>query len=258
MREPGIGVRSRVVAKMRSGLQVHALLPIVAQFRGYRTEWLVSDLMAGLAVAAVALPTGIAYPAIAGLPAETGIYASILALIGYATFGSSRQLIVGPDVATLTVLAAALAQLSIDGPQDRAVAAAAFAVLVGILCLVCAACRLGLIANFLSRPVLTGYLCGISLSLLASQIGRLTTLHVESQGLVRPLMEASSQLHLIHGPTLAIGLVAFLLLRVLKRATPQIPGPVIMLVLGTFVSIRFDLHSIGIPLLGPISSALPN
>ncbi len=217
MGESGIAVRSRVVAKIRSKLQVHALLPIVVQFRGYRTEWLVSDLMAGLAVAAVALPTGIAYPAIAGLPAETGIYASILALIGYAIFGSSRQLIVGPDVATLTVLAAALTQLSIDGPQERAVAAAAFAVVVGILCLVCAACRLGLIANFLSRPVLTGYLCGISLSLLASQIGRLTTLHVESQGLVRPLMEASSQIHLIHGPTLAIGLVAFLLLRVLRE-----------------------------------------
>ena len=83
-------------------------------------------------------------------------------------------------------------------------------------------------------------------------------MHVESQGLVRPLMEASSQLHLIHGPTLAIGLVAFLFLRVLKRAVPRIPGPVIMLVLGTFVSIMFDLQSIGMPLLGPISSALPN
>jgi SulP family sulfate permease len=121
---------------------------------------------------------------------------------------------------------------------------------------VSAACRLGFIANFLS--VLTGYLCGISLSLLASQIGRLTAVHIESPGLLRPLIEAGSQLHLIHIPTLVLGLTAFLILRMLKRAAPSIPGPVIPLVIGTLLSIIFDLQSLGIALLGPISSMLPS
>src|SRR5262249_13905209 len=145
---------------------------------------------AGLAIAAVALPIGVAYPAIAGLPPIVGLYASILPLIGYAIFGSSRQLIVGPDAATLTILAASLAQISSTASEpQRVLVSAVFAIAVGVMCLLAGACRLGFIANFLSRPILTGYLCGISLTLLTSQIGRLTTVEVESKGLLRPLIE---------------------------------------------------------------------
>jgi len=124
-----------------------------------------------LAIAAVALPIGVAYPAIAGLPPVVGLYASILPLVGYAIFGSSRQLIVGPDAATLTILAASLSQVPMAGSEpQRAVASAAVAIAVGLMCLLSGAFRLGFIANFLSRPILTGYLCGISLALLTSQI----------------------------------------------------------------------------------------
>jgi len=126
----------------------------------------VLERTAGLAIATVALPIGVAYPAIAGLPPVVGLYASILPLVGYAIFGSSRQLIVGPDAATLTILAASLSQeVPMAGSeQQRAVVSAAFAIAVGVMCLLSGAFRLGFIANFLSRPILTGYLCGISLS----------------------------------------------------------------------------------------------
>jgi SulP family sulfate permease len=147
------------------------------------------DVTAGLAIAAVGLPIGIAYPAIAGLPPVVGLYASILPLVGYAIFGSSRQLIVGPDAATLTILAASLSQVPMTGSEpQRVVASAAFAIAVGLMCLLSGAFRLGFIANFLSRPILTGYLCGISLALLTSQIGRLTTVSVEAKGVLRPLI----------------------------------------------------------------------
>src|ERR1700757_1870663 len=129
-----------------------AVFPIVAQLESYRSDWLLKDMSAGLAIAAVALPIGVAYPAIAGLPPVVGLYASILPLIGYAIFGSSRQLIVGPDAATLTILAASLSQASTAGSeQEGVIASAAFAVVVGVACLLSGALRLGFIANFLSR-----------------------------------------------------------------------------------------------------------
>ena len=104
--------------------------------------------MAGLAVAAVAIPSAIAYPAIAGLPPQTGVYSSIFALVGYALLGPSRQLIVGPDAPTMTVLAAALANVSANAPDDRVAAAAAVALAVGVFCLFASRLHLGVVAAF--------------------------------------------------------------------------------------------------------------
>src|SRR6266404_9457557 len=149
------------MARRSPSAWLRAAFPIVAE--SYCSEWFLRDVTAGLAIAAVALPIGVAYPAIAGLPPVVGLYASILPRVGYAIFGSSRQLIVGPDAATLTILAASLSQVPMGG-----VRAAKGSCLgrrrdcrrphVPVV-----AFRLGFIANFLSRPILTGYLCGISL-----------------------------------------------------------------------------------------------
>jgi sulfate permease, SulP family len=234
-------------------------LPIIGQLKNYRSTWLLSDAAAGLAIAAVALPTAVAYPAIAGLPAAVGLYASILPLVAYAIFGSSRQLIVGPDVATLSVLAASLSQLSASGSeQQRVVASAAFAIAVGLMGLLSAGLRLGFIANFLSRPILTGYLCGISLVLLTGQIGRLTAVHLESSGLLRPLIEFGARLELVHLPTLGLGLGSFLLLRLLKQLVPRLPGPLVAVIVGILLSWFFGLQSFGISVLGEIPSSLPS
>src|SRR5262245_41328419 len=171
-------------------MTVHsALLAPLAKLRGYRAEWLRYDLAAGFAIAAVGLPSAIAYPAIAGLPPEMGIYASIVPLIAYAIFGSSRQLIVGPDAGTMIVLAAVLVSLSPATDADRIAATTAIAVLVGLFCLAGSFLKLGFVANFLSRPILTGFMTGISLSILVGQIGRLTGLKIESDGLIGPLLE---------------------------------------------------------------------
>src|SRR5882724_9585771 len=104
-----------LMARRSPSAWLRAAFPIVAQLESYRSEWLLKDITAGLAIAAVALPIGVAYPAIAGLPPVVGLYASIRPLVGYAIFGSSRQLIVGPDAATLTILAASLSQVPMGG-----------------------------------------------------------------------------------------------------------------------------------------------
>ncbi|KRE00659.1 sulfate transporter [Bosea sp. Root670] len=225
--------------------------------RTYRLEWLRFDVTAGLAVAAVAIPSAIAYPAIAGLPAEAGLYASILPLVGYALFGPSRKLIVGPDAATMTVLAAALANLPVASPADRVAAAAALALIVGALCILAGRLGLGIMASFLSRPILIGFICGISISILIGQIGRLTGLRIESDGLVLPLLEIVRQAGLIHWPSAVFGAAMFGLLLLLARLHSPIPGPLVVVFVAGLASALFDLEGRGMKVIGSLPNTMP-
>lgn len=231
--------------------------PILSGMRGYRPEWLRFDVTAGLAVAAVAIPSAIAYPAIAGLPAEVGLYASILPLVGYALFGPSHKLVVGPDAATMTVLAAALANLPVGDPADRVAAAAALALLVGVMCILAGRLGLGVVASFLSRPILIGFISGISISILIGQIGRVTGVRIESDGLIEPLVEIVRKADLIHWPSVAFGGAMFALLVLLARMRSPIPGPLVVVVLAGAASALFDLEGRGMKVIGSLPSAMP-
>jgi len=233
-------------------------LPLLSSLRGYRREWLRYDITSGLAIAAVGLPSAIAYPALAGLPPEVGLYASIMAVLGYALFGSSRQLITGPDAGTVMMLAAVFLSLGLTSTDDRIVVSAAIAVIVGVLCFLASILRLGFIANFLSRPILTGFMTGISLSILVGQIGRFTGVKIASDGLFRPLFELASKANLIHWPSLALGAGLFILLRLLGAWFPAVPGPLVVVVLATALSAAFDFAGRGISVVGAIPSQLPS
>jgi SulP family sulfate permease len=234
-----------------------ATLPFVSKFSGYKRAWLQPDVMSGLSIAAVGLPSAIAYPAIAGLPPEMGLYSSILPLIAYALFGPSRQLVVGPDAGTMIVMAAVLASLGPLSATDNVAAAATIALGVGLLCFVARLLRLGFIASFLSRPILIGFMSGIALSILVGQINRLTGVPIESDGLIRPLLELAGKAALIHWPTLALGLGLFVLLRVLAATLPGIPGPLVAIAIATALSAAFDLQGHGVAIIGAIPGELP-
>ncbi|KSV62704.1 hypothetical protein N185_09820 [Sinorhizobium sp. GW3] len=218
-----------------------------------------SDISAGVAIAAVGLPSAIAYPAIAGLPPETGLYASITPLVAYALFGPSRQLIVGPDAATMTVLAAVLTTVfaSSAGGADRVTAAALLALIVGILCLIARLVRLGVLATFLSRPILTGFFAGISLSILVGQIKRVTGVQIESDGLISPILELLRQAGSIHWPTLVFALACFALLQVARFYRSPVPGPVIVVFVAVLLSYLFDFEGRGMTVVGNIPDGLP-
>jgi high affinity sulfate transporter 1 len=237
-------------------------LPVFKGLAGYRASWLSGDISAGLAIAAVGLPSAIAYPAIAGLPPETGIYASIAAPIAYAVFGPSRQLVVGPDAATMTVLAASItaimAAVPADGAVDRVAVAAALSVGVGVLCLAARLLRLGVLANFLSRPILVGFFAGVSVSILVGQINRFTGISIKSDGLIAPIAELISKIELLHWPTLLLGLSMFVLLQAVRMVRIPIPGPVIVVVLSVILSALFDFKGMGIAVVGDIPSGLPS
>lgn len=242
-------------------LQANAVLsrlPFVQNLAGYQSSWLRDDVSAGLAIAAVGLPSAIAYPAIAGLPPETGLYASIAPLVAYALVGPSRQLIVGPDAATVTVLAAAIAAvLAVSPGADRVALAGVLALAVGGLCLLARALRLGILASFLSRPILIGFFAGISLSILVGQISRLTGVPIEADGLLPPLVELAQKADMIHWPSLVLAASMFALLQAASAFRSPIPGPVLVVVLSTVLSYALDLQGRGVAVVGDIPTGLP-
>ncbi|GGF69839.1 sulfate transporter [Azorhizobium oxalatiphilum] len=226
-------------------------------FAGFRAAWLRNDAMAGLAVAAVSIPSAIAYPAIAGLPPQVGIYASMMALVAYALFGPSRLLMMGPDAATMTVVAAVLATLPLATMEDRVAAAALLAVGVGILCILASALRLGILAAFLSRPILVGFISGVAISILISQINRITGLGIDTDGLVVALIDLARNAGSIHWPSVALGVAMFVLLQLLAAWRSPVPGPVVVVVAATVLSAVLDFRGLGIKVVGEIPMGLP-
>ncbi|TCU40089.1 high affinity sulfate transporter 1 [Rhizobium azibense] len=237
-------------------------LPMLRGLAGFERSWLRRDIPAGLSIAAVGLPSAIAYPAIAGLPPETGIYASIVAPIAYAIFGPSRLLIVGPDAATMTVLAAAMGVIIAAEPAssnlEPVAIASALALGVGVFCIAAKLLRVGVMASFLSRPILVGFFAGVSLSILVGQIGRFTGVKIESDGLIPPLVEILGKSASIHWPSLLFGLLMFALLWFVRAFQFRIPGPVLVVVVSVVFSAIFDFSGHGIAVVGDIPSGLPS
>ncbi len=230
----------------------HGWLPGLTQLRAYRSQWLGSDLVAGLSVAAVGVPIAIAYAQIAGFPPEVGIYSAIFPPIAYALFGTSRHLIVNPDSATCAIIAATLAPLAMPRTDRYGELSVVLALAVGVLCVMGGLLRLGIVANFLARPILTGYMNGIALSILVGQLGPLFGFTLGSDGFFRRVFEVVSRVGDAHIPTLVLGAGLFVALRVLKHAAPRAPAPLIVAIVGIVVAIALDLDERGVALVGAV------
>ncbi len=175
--------------------------PNIRLFTAYRSENLRPDLVAGLSVAAVQIPTAIAYAQLAGFPPIVGLYASILPSIVYALFGSSRQLMMGPDAATCAMVAATLVPLAGANPARYLQLSMALAVLVGVVCILAGLGGAGFIATFLSRPILNGFLNGTGLTIIAGQLGKIFGFRMEASDFFPRLAETVAKLGQIHRPT---------------------------------------------------------
>jgi high affinity sulfate transporter 1 len=233
------------------------IAPGLATLKGYDRRWLTADVLAGVSVAAIALPVGLAYADLAGVPPIVGIYSAIFPLLAYALFGSSRQLIVGPDAATCLLVAASLAPLAAGDPERYLALVPVLTLMTGILFLIAGAARLGFIATFLSQPILTGYLNGIALIILVGQLPKLLGYPSEANDFVLQLQELARGVGLSHPPTalLGLGLLAGLLL--LRRVAPDVPGPLVAVVAGIGAVAVFDLGAQGVALTGALPGGLP-
>ncbi|MFO0563525.1 MAG: SulP family inorganic anion transporter [Polyangiales bacterium] len=233
------------------------VLPGLALLSQYRREWLRTDVMAGLTVGAMLVPQSMAYAELAGLPPQSGFFAALLPPVVYALFGSSRHLGVGPEPGTAVLAAAGVAALSAGDPARYALLMPALALLVGVIAVLGSLFRLGFLAQLLSKPVLVGYITGVGLTLLSSQIAKFTGVPIASGEFFTRFWEFAHKLSRVQPTTLAFATLSLVALVALRKKAPKLPGALIVVTLGSLIAWALDLTSHGIRLVGAISASLP-
>jgi high affinity sulfate transporter 1 len=231
--------------------------PGLGQLLDYRREWLRVDLLAGVSVAAVAVPTAIAYAELIGFEPIVGLYAAILPLVAYALFGTSRQLIVNPDAATCAIFAATVLPLAAGDPDALRSLSVGLAVLTGLICIAAGIFRLGFVADFLAKPILVGYLNGVAISIFLGQIGKVFGFSMQSRGIIQTLIELAGKLHLTHLPTLAVGLTTLVVIMGSKRLWPRAPAPLLATVAAVALVYGLGLENRGVAVVGKLPAGLP-
>lgn len=231
--------------------------PGLAALLQYRRGYLKDDLRAGLSVAAVALPVAVAYAELAGFHPVTGLYACILPMLVYALFGTSRQLVVGPDAATCALLAAAVAPLAAGDEALYLSLSLTLTFFTGLFCIAAGLMRLGALAEFLSRPILVGFLNGVALSILLGQLGKIAGFTQQASGIVPRLAEFFTRHADWHGPTLALSALSVLAMLLSKRYLAKLPAALIAMTLAAVATAVLGLGAQGVATIGLIPAGLP-
>ncbi|MFK5634377.1 MULTISPECIES: SulP family inorganic anion transporter [unclassified Ornithinimicrobium] len=233
-------------------------LPGLQVLRSYERRWLRGDVLAGVTVAAYLVPQVLAYAEVAGLPPVTGLWAVLPGLLVYAVLGTSRQLSVGPESTTALMTAAGVAAILAAGAGSIGPAdvAALLAIAVGLLCVLGFLFRLGFLAELLSKPVLVGYMAGIAVLMVVSQLDKIMGVEVEGSTLGE-LWFAVTHLSDVHTPTLALALTTVVVLLAFHRYAPRWPGPLIAMLAAAAVVQLFDLTAQGILVVGEVPQGLP-
>jgi high affinity sulfate transporter 1 len=226
--------------------------------RNYRAGWLRNDIVAGLVLTTMLVPVGVAYAEASGVPGVCGLYATIVPLLAYAIFGPSRILVLGPDSA-LAAPVLAVVVLSASGDPSRAIAVAGMmAIVSGLVCVVFGLLKLGFVTELLSKPIRYGYMNGIALTVLISQLPKLFAISLEDQGPLRDIVNlvkaiAAGQANWY---SFAVGAGSLVLILLLKRFD-KVPGILIAVVLATLCVSVFQLDRAGVKVLGTIPQGLP-
>ena len=234
-------------------------LPGIDTLRRYETGWLPYDVFAGLVLATMLVPVGIAYAAASGLPGIHGLYATIVPLLAYALFGPSRIIVLGPDSALAAVILGVVAPLSGGDPARAASLAAMMALVSGTVLVLAGIARLGFVTELLSKPIRYGYMNGIALTVLISQLPKLLGFSIESEGPLRDLWAIAGAI--LDGKTnwiaFAVGFGTLIVILLLKD-NKRLPGVLIAVVGATLVVAAFDLGDrYGVKVLGPLPQGLP-
>ena len=236
-------------------------MPGARLLASYRLSWLRRDVVAGLVLTTLLVPQGMAYAQLAGLPPITGLYTSVLCLLGYAAFGPSRVLVLGPDSSLGPMIAATILPIiGSHGDPERAVQLASMlALLVGAITIVAGTARLGFIADLLSKPTQIGYMNGLALTILVGQLPKLFGFSVNGDGLIaeaRGFVDGLASGKTV-GAAVGIGLLSLALILVLQRVLPRVPGVLVAVVVAIAAAGALDLSAHGVSLVGPLPKGLP-
>ena len=236
-------------------------VPGARALASYQKSWLRRDVVAGVVLTTLLVPQGMAYAELAGLPAITGLYTSILCLLGYAVFGPSRVLVLGPDSSLGPMIAATILPiLGSDGSPERAIALASMlALITGATMIAAGVARLGFVADLLSKPTQIGYMNGLALTILIGQLPKLFGFSTDANGLIdetRAFLHGLSAGEAV-GAAVAIGLVSLALILALGRWLPRVPGVLVAVLVAIGASAVFDLADHGVSLVGTLPRGFP-
>jgi high affinity sulfate transporter 1 len=236
-------------------------LPGARTLRAYQPSWLPRDVVAGLVLTALLVPAGMGYAQASGLPAIYGLYATIVPLVAYAVVGPSRILVLGPDSSLAPLIAATILPLAADDPEEAVALAGMLAILTGLFCMLAGLARFGFITDLLSKPVRYGYMNGIALTVLLSQLPKLFGFSIDAEGVIP---EAAAFLRGVgDGQTntaaLVIGVACLLVILGFKRWRPRIPGVLVAVVGATVAVGAFGLaQRYQLTVVGPLPKGLPS
>lgn len=236
---------------------VHRFVPLVRWLRAYNRSLLRFDVIAGATAWGLLVPEMIAYAGLAGLPPQAGLYTLLATLAAYAIFGTSRHLVVAGTSASAVLLASSVSPLASD-PAAYTAHAAVLVLILGGLFLLAGICRLGFIAQFLSRPVIEGFVFGLAIFVTVKQLPKLFGVKGADGNTVEQFLHLLRHLGETNATTLLVGVGALVLLFALERVAPKIPGGLVALVLGILLSSLLHLSTRGVDVVGTLPTGLPS
>jgi MFS superfamily sulfate permease-like transporter len=234
-------------------------LPGLRTLRSYQGSWLRQDVVAGIVLTTLLVPQGMAYAELAGLPAITGLYTTILCLLGYAVFGPSRILVLGPDSSLGPMIAATILPiLGSNGSPEQAIALASMlALITGAIMIAAGIAKLGFVADLLSKPTQIGYMNGLALTILIGQLPKLFGFSTNANGLIDEVQAFVNGL--AHGEAVpaavAVGLVSLALILALGHWLPRVPAVLVAVVVAIAAASAFNLSDHGVSLVGSLPKA---
>lgn len=232
-------------------------IPGLALFRNLSPALVRTELVAAVTVFAVLVPSAMAYGDLAGVNPVAGLYVALAAMVMYALFGTSKQLIMGPEATTAIMTAAAVAPLAGGDPVRYAALAALVAILVGFLAICGAIAKLGFITDFLSKPILVGYIFGTTLIVIGSQLGKMFGISLESDKFFQQVIELLVRLDERHTLTTVIGIISMTALFIMRRVNRALPAPLILVAVAIILSTTLDWEANGVAVVGPVPPGLP-
>lgn len=232
--------------------------PIVEWLPKYKASWLRFDVIAALTVWALVVPEAMAYAGIAGMPPEYGLYAAPLALLGYAIFGTSKHLNVGPSSTVAALSFGVVIGLASSGSDEFISLTITLAILTGILLIIGGLLRMGVLADFFSKPVLAGFIVGLAITIVVGQLDKLLGYEAEAElEFIPEILVLLSEIGMTHWPTLVVGLVSLALLFLMEKYIPKVPAAITVLFLAIIVSALVGFEELGIHIVGEIPAGLP-
>lgn len=233
-------------------------VPVVGTLRRYSNQWFSGDLAAAVTVWAIVVPESMAYASIAGMPPETGLYAATIPLLLYAVFGSSNRVTVGPSAAVAALSFTTVIAFAEEGSEEFVGLSILLALVVGVVLVLAGLAKLGVIADFLSEPVLKGFIVGVAMTIALGQLGKIFGVEVEGEGFFAEALDLIRSVPDLHLETFIVGIVSLAALFLLERWIPRIPAALIVVV-GSIVAVNwFDLAAAGVHVAGEIPAGLPS